>query len=726
MSRAGLSRQLLHIGRAAGKGSRGDRVRYVALLTAAFVLALSALAGLGVAASYAGRDARDRARATDEVTAGQRATVLWRPKYDAVGDRQHQVIFIAPLSPTAAPPPGLPRWPAPGEAFLSPELARAGAAEHIATRYGRPAGTIAPAGLASPTERLAYVRPARVDVRSDEWFRTPGFGRADPARLGESADVRPMAQFLLALGGLVVLPAAALVVIAARCGSAGRDRRTALLQALGGGRRHRALVNCGEAIVPLTLGALLGTLPYLAAMIHDVRLPFVGYLVPSADLRAYAAWTPVVTVAAIAVALALVVGLHRVDRTGRSTRPRSFADSVPRWRLWLCAAMAAMFGASGYVRGMAGTWLYAVGTVGLWATVPSLAAVAGRGLGARLAAVGRRRGRVSPLVAGRWMVAHPGVMVRLATAVIIGAGLVSQTQTWVSRLNTPALEARASVARIGDTVVRVDAADLRPDRTAAFARALPPGFTVLGLHESEGGGSPVLSANCRTLRGLGLPCTARPAAVAPSGADDPRVRELSRWTGSSGDPMRVVGTDGAGARPAGRPSALVVFADPARRGESWRVRQAAYAAFDWPRTERLGELWLTGLMRNVAMGQWVLLLGTAGLVILMLAAAVSAVAEFLRFGPALAPVGVQSGKQRIFVFVALWNLTFPMAVATVVGVAVASWHGLYFIATSHDGHFSWTVMGVAAAVGGCLALLVGLTGGLSAIRAARRWRPAGD
>ncbi|WP_018653302.1 hypothetical protein [Actinomadura flavalba] len=715
MSPAGLTGRLLRVGWAAGRGSRGDRVRFVALLAAAFVLAGSVLAGLAATATYAGRDARDRARSIDAATGGRPATSLWRPRYDAVGERQHQVVYIAPLTASAQPPPGLPRWPAPGEAYLSPELTRAGAGEHIATRYGRTAGTIAPDGLASPAERFAYVRPLRVDPGDEGWFRVAGFGHAAPTLVGESADVRPLGQFLLALGGLVVLPALALVVIAARCGSASRDRRTALLQALGGGWRHRALVNCGEAMVPLTLGTALAAMAWGVLMVRDVRLPVTGYVLAAADLRAFAPWVPVTAAACAAVTLLTVVLLHRADRTGRATRPRSFTGTVPRWRLWACAGTAVLFLAGGQVRGVTGTVLYAAGTAGLWATVPSVAAVAGRRLGVRLARYARRGGLVSPLVAGRWMVAHPGVMVRLATAVVIGAGLVSQTQTWVSRLNEPALEARASTARVGDTIVHVQATALDDRSVAAFTTALPPGFTVLGLRETPQG--PLLTGACPSLRALRLTCGTVPAPVT---TDDARVRELTRWRSSPSEPLRVATTG------TGRPSELVVLADPVRRGQSGRVEQAAYATLSWPDVERPGENWLVGMARNVALGHWVLLFGSAGLAILMLAAALAAAAEFLRFGPALAPLSACGARSRIYHTVAWWNLTFPMALATVVGVTVASWHGLYFIATSGDGQFSWTVMGTAALAGLTLSALVGAAGGAVASRTAAHWRPTGD
>jgi hypothetical protein len=67
-----------------------------------------------------------------------------------------------------------------------------------------------------------------------------------------------------------------------------------------------------------------------------------------------------------------------------------------------------------------------------------------------------------------------------------------------------------------------------------------------------------------------------------------------------------------------------------------------------------------------------------------------------------------------------------MAIAAIVGGAVAAWHGLFFIATSKEGSFSWTVIGVAMAGACLLAVIVGLAAGVSAARTARNWRPVAD
>ena len=103
--------------------------------------------------------------------------------------------------------------------------------------------------------------------------------------MGEALNGRTLSDVLRPLGALTGVPALALLVLAARVGSRTRDRRGGLLQALGGTWRHRALVNLGEAVLPLAAGTALAALVLLPALVTDVRLPPTGYLLDSGDLR---------------------------------------------------------------------------------------------------------------------------------------------------------------------------------------------------------------------------------------------------------------------------------------------------------------------------------------------------------------------------------------------------------------------------------------------------------
>ncbi|MFI9171301.1 permease [Streptomyces lincolnensis] len=708
--------QLIRIGFAAGRGAPGDRLRFWALFVAAAAVAFVALGVVVAVATYDGREARSEARGPI-ITDRQHAVALWREAFDAVGEVQHTVIYVEPLRPGAQPPPGLARWPSPGEVMLSPELVREGHQEQITSRYGRFAGTIDKAGLVSPSERLAYVRPGQVpDVREgDSWWYARGFGQAFPT--GEVLYSRPLAQVLLALGALTGLSALSLLVVAVRVGSRTRDRRSGLLQALGGSWRHRATVNLGEAGVPVMAGTVLMIIPMLAAWSVDLRIPPTGYLLDSDDLRS--AWPMTVTALFLSfgICLSAVVLLHRVERNGKATRPQTFSSPIPRWRLYGCGSGIAVVALSQYFRGTPGLLAFVGGTVAMWALLPSVTAAAGRALGKRFAAQGFRAGRPGQLIGGRWTVAYPGVVVRLAIAMVIGLGLVCQLQVWNSRLGEKAAAARASEARVGDGVLSVRSREITPTAIRNLSRSLPVKTQVLALNTSPEQPTPLLQGSCGALRSLGLGCPAAPEAA--SGGDR-RVDEIRSWYGPS---LRVQVAP-AEMRLDRLYGELVVI--PGTTGHKADVEKAAYALVSGVNVETLGETWLVGAAGKARLNNWILLFGSLGLALLLLAGSVSAAAEFVRVRHVLAPLAVLTGSHGVFRSVALWHLTVPLLIATGITAAVSAWHSLFFIAVVQEGSFSWSVL--AAATAGCavLAVVVGVLGGRTAIRAAEHWRPTAD
>ncbi|WP_241911505.1 permease [Streptomyces sp. DH-12] len=710
--------QLLRIGFAAGRGTPGDRLRFGALFAAAAAVAVVALGVVAAIATYDGREARDQARGPLLTDQRQDAVALWREAFDAVGEVQHSVIYISPLKTDAPPPPGLSRWPAPGEAMLSPELVREGGKEQITNRYGRYAGTIGKSGLVSPSERLAYVRPAQTPDelrKSDAWQYAEGFGRAFP--MGENLYGRPLGQVLLTLGVLTGLPAVSLLVIASRVGSRTRDRRSGLLQALGGGWRHRAVVNIGESALPIAAGTAVAILPMLAASATDLRIPPTGYLLNSDDLRAAWPMTLAALIVSFVVSLGAVVLLHRVERGGTATRPRSFASKVPRWRLYGCGAGIALVAVSQYFRGTPGLFAFAFGTVAMWALLPSVAAAAGRVLGEKFAAQGFRAGRPGQLIGGRWTVAHPGVVVRLAIAMVIGLGLVCQLQVWNSRLGEKAAAARASEARVGDSVISVYNRDITPPAIRDLAGSLPTGAHLFSLNTNPEQPAPLLQGSCDALRTLGLTCPTAPETVE---GGDRRLEEIRRWYGPE---LRIQATPSHPSLDKLYGQLLVI---PQATGQRAQVERAAYAVVPAVNVETPGENWLTGASNKARLNNWILLFGSLGLALLLLAGTISAAAEFMRVRHVLAPLAVLTGSHSIYRSVALWNLTMPLLIATLITGAVSAWHSLFFIAVVQEGSFSWRVL--AGAMTGCavLAVAVGLLGGRAAIRAARTWQPTAD
>ncbi|MEV4092747.1 hypothetical protein [Streptosporangium saharense] len=661
-----------------------------ALMLASCVLAMVASLMVIAVATYEGRAARDQARGPI-ITKAQDAIAWWSSRFDSVGHFQHSVVLVEPLDTSAPPPPGLTRWPAPGEAMLSPELLSRGAAEGIRTRYGRFGGLIGREGLVAPSERLAYVRPP-TPQNTDSWLPISGFGHPFP--LVETLNQRDLPEVLLALGALTLLPALALMTTASRTGSR-RDEPTKPAEP----RLRRALASLMEKAPPLAIGSATGSLPLILTASIDLPVPATGYVLNSTDIRT--AWP----LACAAILTSFVIGLvtllrTRRDRvtekdwdtgrdheaednqdTGRDRKPQSDRDigrdheagevdaarprPVPRWRLVACALAVAAIALSQYLPSAGGLIAFAVGTIGMWLLLPSVTTALVMAGGRELARRGAISGHPALLTDGRQLTP----LARLSTALIILLGTVTLLQIWEGHLGDPARAALATERRIGDTLLVVRTAE-HPN-LKAFSQALPNSSALAVLLTSENGEHATLVGPCGTLRTLKLPCTTVPAPVNP---EDSRLRELQVWYG-----LRTLTSQVGRGRTEQPRNLLVVVSDT--RGQYPQVARAAYATLPVLETAIPGSGWIDAAAPRTRLGTWLTLFGLAGVLILLLTTWVST---------------------------PRWHLTIPLLTMTALVVATTTWHDLFFIAVTKDGTLPWHLPAATTAACVLLALTAGL------------------
>ncbi|MCC3768206.1 hypothetical protein [Streptomyces sp. UNOC14_S4] len=757
MSKAGLQRQLWRMGRAsARRDGGGGQVRGVALLLAAALLALGLSAVVAVFASYDGIRSRaaDRGLQYQEAFPGRKPVALAIDGFDEVGGLQYSVVHLRPLTGDAPLPPGVDHWPAPGEAVLSPGLVRALKAEGSQDRYGRISGTIHDEGLASPGERFGYANPRDEQFNEKAALPVVGFGGPNASSSGDPLFIKDRGRLVTALY-LILLPTGVLAVVAARMGSAGRDKRTALVSALGGGWQARTWLNLGESALPVAAGAVLGVLPgLLVAATGDVRLPWIGYWLSSADLRRWWWGTALSGVASAVAFLLLVCLLHRTGRRGRtrSTRLAARGSQVIRW-----AAMASP------LLVFATVWapaqldpaqysdlrmkVYYAGVAAVLATLPCAVAVAAGAIGVRLAGSARRTGSPGALVAGRHAAAHPGVTARLVAGVGIAMVLVGQVQLAELQFGESARAARATAARVGTSVLILD---IRPDRVSprrmkSVLDHLPPGTVTLAVRQPDPrlDEPALLQGPCRALRVVGLPCApggttkAVPerTKVMSEGADK-RIVEAVRWTSPVAGRFEV--KEGAvlpGVLPGASPGAtadgsglfLLVAEDGGNLPED-RVRQllrnelpVASASVGPP-----GASWLIGSNLSAAHGRWVVFLGVPGVLILALAVALANLAEFLRFSRMVAPLSVLTGKRKVYYSTAAWALLAPLLAAIATSLVAAMWLAVPQEKPAEGIELSGAMLTGTAAALGALSVLTWWWGSRAAIRQSTLWRPYGD
>lgn len=740
-----LSRQLLRMGRAAGHGSADGRIRFVALTIATCVLAVTLTAVMAACATYQERTDRGAARTPvlrlHDGQAAEEAPLRIQLYLDDVHDRQVEVVYIEPMSPDAPLPPGVSRWPGPGEAVLSPSLA----ADGVGDRYGRVVGSILPEGLASPGERYAYARPADGTLTAEHALLATGFGSKDAGGFGDLATVRPLSVFLSLLIAMLGLPAGLFAVVATRLGAAGRDRRTALLGALGGAPRQLALLSTGEAAPALLLGVVL-TAPVLgAALVTDLRIPFVGYVLAASDMRSHAWQLVLALIASPLLLAALVVVMHQWAGPGRSTRPRSAGRGrLVKVGAGLCPVFLGILSWSPTAFATQGATQTVVlvsllGTVGALATVPAAIALLLSAAGRGVTELGRRLGWAGTLLAGRWTQGRPGYLSRLVAGVVIALGLLSVVQVYPSMHSASVQGALAMRERFGYSILTVQMPRGAEDRTGAWVEKLPPGAEVavldstLGLangagevKETQDGPVEVRQAvtvrgSCDALRGLGLACpTGQRTRDAPLSEATPALRALLPSSVAEVSVSR-------GPLAAGQGNMLVVYSP---QGEALPLgtlkRDALSVLGPGALVEGVGQGWIGGAALLSSQLRWVTLLGVVGVGLVALAAALNCLAEVLRFARSIAPVSVVSGSRRVYATVAAWTLAVPLCVAAALGAVSAVWVTLPYTTPPRNGELPPQMLTASVATLCALAVLVAGLAALSAVRESRHWRPRHD
>ncbi|MFD9591259.1 hypothetical protein ACFWA9_00665 [Kitasatospora sp. NPDC059973] len=735
-------------GRPTGWAGEGAWTRFVALLCATAVLVLTGGAFVAASAAYTGREARSNARNPAIAAEGERPTALWTSHWDSYRGRQFAVVLISPLTDTAPLPPGVARWPAPGEVLLSPALRDGPPDEGFDHRYGTVVATIGQQGLASPGERLAYVRPTP-DMASTtkRWVGITGYGGASRAAFGDLRIVRPAGELAAVIAVLLALPALALAVVAARSGAVAEDRRLALLTVLGARRRDRAKAVLAAAVRPAAAGAVTGTvllLPFLAA---DVELPWINYRLAAGDLRRAWPWLGATTALAVALigAVLLLVRPRSTTRAGSApasagvgggvgvTRPGRGA-AAGRLRapvLGMCVGflLLAWFAGPLFGGGLSSAQVFIVATTGLLATLPAAVSWGVSRAVGPLAAAAARRSRGPALIAARTAAANPGLVARLTSSLVICVGLLGQAQLLTDYTTmSSGGPARVAAPGLGRAAVVQASAAARPEQR--FLAALPPGAHTVSFGPAPGGG-PLIQAPCAELTALALPCpVGGGTATVPTGDLDRRLREAVLDDSGSARPTGATVRTGplTGLRDDGSLwLAVVGEGEGDGRLDVPAVKAAVYrhlavtANVDVP-----GDRGASAAGAHQA--RWVTFFGGTGTLVLLLAIGFGALAQALRFAAAVAPLATLGGDTRLVRVAARYLLGLPVLAAATLAITLDTVLTLPRVQNPDmltTPARSLTDYGLLLAAAALLATALAATAGTAAARHGRRWTPTG-
>lgn len=242
---------------------------------------------------------------------------------------------LEPEGPRAPLPPGVDKFPAPGEMVVSPaldELLKSDSGKLLRERLPyRTVGTIGEPGLIGSAELAFYAGGEGLapKVNGGKVVRIDKFG--DPLPSSEPMD--PVLILLVVVMFVVLLtPVGVFIAAAVRFGGERRDRRLAALRLVGSDSRMTRRIAAGEALAGAVVGLGFGTVFFLigreiagSVEVLDVSV-FPSYMNPSPGLAALVALA--VPAAAVLVTLLALRGVV-IEPLGvvRSARPA-------RRRLW--------------------------------------------------------------------------------------------------------------------------------------------------------------------------------------------------------------------------------------------------------------------------------------------------------------------------------------------------------------------------------------------------------
>ncbi|NKZ03691.1 FtsX-like permease family protein [Actinomadura latina] len=457
---------------------------------------------------------------------------------DYVQGRPITVVELAALNGDAPRPPGMPRFPKPGETWTSPALARLMEdlpADRLARRFPPRAGTLGRAALVHPGELVAVVGrgagdPVMTAPRGrDERLGTTG-GPSRIARYETGASWS--AGIYLALAGLAsVLMAIPLLVFggaAARLTVARRDGRLAALRLVGATPGQVVAITTAEAVLTAAAGAVAGLLLYAAMIPMLIRITIAGGGWFAADL-----WPGFPAVAAVLAAVPVLVGgsavagLRRVVVSPLGVARRETPPGLRAVRIAALLAVVIAFAAVGgglIDMGRTGLIVLLVFLVLAFLSInfagPWVVALIGR----LTVAAARRPAR---LLAGRRLVDDP----RSAWRTVAGIALTGFVAGFLALLNaSPSTSGRADELRLSvpyansaavadrarrrlaglDAGVSVEKVETRNDLPAAGDPAGTTGIVTITVS----GGTAALDRARTALTGL------VPGEVATTAADD--------------------------------------------------------------------------------------------------------------------------------------------------------------------------------------------------------------
>ena len=706
-----------------------------AVIAAATALVL--LAGIGVVAvlaSYDGTVERTWARTPrdPELHPDEEVTVLVRNSFGDAQQIDHRPIFVTYLEPVDADsplPPGVARWPEPGQVVVAPALMDE--LEVIEQRLGPVVGTIGREGLASLGERLVYARPEARTLAEIGGAGATGFGDVNfGAATGDRLYDQPASLLLILLALFVVTPSLVLLIVGIRMDRFARDHRAALLETLGATPRRVTVLGLRETRGPVLAGAAVAVAAGVASTLVDVPLPGVGFTVRHDDMGAARLGLLAATMIGLVVVLGVAVVTSRPGRPRRGTRVRSAA---PRYRGVTALAAIVVIGSACTMAvrsaksGDASMVLWVVGGAVVSAfLIPSLSGWLARWVAATVHTLAWRSGHPVGVVAGRQIGSALRQVARLASLNALLILFVVQAIVWMNS-GTDTDSERLFGVLDGRVVVGYfpsaqRAVDDFPEALAALPDDSAPVIVAIDFETNR----QWITATSDTLGTIGV----TPGADSVRAADLIVSAALILGGGWFGDVYEVM------VDPAPTPrhptdetihEYVVVIAPEGAdldvdqiNGDLYRTVGPGWSVTIPGAGDRIGNWVWTNQSR------WISWLGVIGTAILLAALWVAALDEIRRSAAAVAPLGALTARPTFFRAVAGVRVGTSVAVGCVVGAVGGYLFSQPLVALDIGLAPPYPTIAALCAVSVGIGAVVWAAASRAGVRAAQTWRPGKD
>lgn len=712
--------------------SVGTPARTVTIVVATLLLAMSLTAVVAVFAAYDGRHERTVERTPVETGEDHDAALRYQHVLRTVDGRQTSFVYIEPVDERAVPPPGLATWPGPGEIMLSPSLEPY--RDQIDGAYGAVTGSIGASGLSTPTERLAYVRPANGVPEAQStgrgWISATGFGGANRSLMaGDVWTDKPPPQILTLIGIFVLLPALGLVIVAMQLGEDQRRRRQTVLEALGATPRRLIALELKAAARPTSIGVAFALAVFGVSCITNIALPGVDYWILAADMRAVA-WQGIgACLAAGAVVLLVAAVACAPARVRQTARPRGREPRYPGYVAAIAAVAVGLCGLQAINATAAGspdaqTWVALATLVGI-CLIPVVCGWCIRTTGQLVASIGAARSRPSLVVTGRHLSTAPRTSARIAGTGAVVVFLVSQVVATVSVGSDDLRAANAAYARWDGTYATVALPSIPAERHIVDQVLSETTTNAVALHRGQQWTEHDGTFELRTIL-TGPPAALSAIDLKPGTWASQALDDLPRNLAAGSDRVQIIAGDPRILDDAEMKQDLVVIDSDGGLSVSRLQAVLNRAVAPGWQVSGPGDTWRVGAAAEAHQMRWVAWFGIIGAAILLFAGVLRnwhAVAQVARRTSRITAV---SGKFALHARCAAVRGGIVAAVSVMVGGAGAVYLSGVVDASGVDGTGVRTIIGL-------LCLLVVAAAAASALHewhtglgTATRWRPGKD